>query len=268
MKQNRIISMFALLWILGVALPLLGNTPPTINTKDISKGIVHISYISPNQARVKIMIEKGKDKYTYNLDSKGKVETFPLQLGNGNYKISILENTVGSKYKLIDTTTLELELSDPNKVYLNSIQNINWNTEMKAIKKSDGLNKGLTAATQKINKVYEYVVKEYSYDYKKLATLPTTYLPFIDKTYEEKTGICYDFSTLYASMLRSQGVPVKLVKGYSSNAEGYHAWNEAYNEKTKEWMIIDATYDLQVIKKNKSVKMIKLTKDYKKVNEY
>ena len=60
-----------------------------IDQKDIDKGIVHISYVSPNKRRLKVIIEKGEGKYVYNLDEGGKVETYPLQMGNGTYKISV-----------------------------------------------------------------------------------------------------------------------------------------------------------------------------------
>lgn len=115
--------------------------------------------------------------------------------------------------------------------------------------------------------MYDYVIREYTYDYDKLATLPSTYLSDIDKIVEEKTGICYDFASLYAALLRSQGIPVKLVKGYTSNAKGYHAWNEVYDEETGEWHIIDITYDLQARGKWQ-VHMFKDVNKYKKIGEY
>ncbi|WP_054738837.1 hypothetical protein [Cellulosilyticum ruminicola] len=37
----------------------------------------------------------------------------------------------------------------------------------------------------------------------------------------------------------------KVVKGYSTNAIGYHSWNEIYNEMANEWDNIDLTYDIQ-----------------------
>ena len=69
-------------------------------------------------------------------------------------------------------------------------------------------------------------------------------------------------------MLRSQGIHAKLVKGYTPNATGYHAWNEVYDSKAKKWLIVDTTYDLQVIPKNKKVTMSKSANDYSKVYEY
>lgn len=244
------------------------NSPVQVDTTGLTKGVIGVSYNGSSTAKMKVMIEKDTQKYTYNLNGKGQKETFPLQMGNGSYKVSVLENTSGTKYRLVHSEQVKLELANPNDVYLNSVQNIHWDTRMKAIQKGDVLTKGLTQPKQKVDSVYNYVVQDYSYDYNKLATLPTTYLPVIDETYQVKTGICYDFSALYASILRSQGIPVKLVKGYSSNAEGYHAWNEVYDTKTNQWLIMDTTYDLQVTKKNKKVDPVKQAKAYQKVNEY
>ena len=171
---------------------------------------------------------RGEGKYVYNLDEGGKVDTYPLQMGNGTYKISVLENTKADKFRLVKCTEVELNMEKIEEVYLNSIQNIDWQESSMAVK---------------------------------------AYLPDIDKIVEEKTGICYDFASLYAVLLRSQGIPVKLVKGYTSNAKGYHAWNEVYDEETGEWHIIDITYDLQARGKWQ-VHMFKDVNEYKKIGEY
>jgi hypothetical protein len=34
--------------------------------------------------------------------------------------------------------------------------------------------------------------------------------------------------------------------GYTSNVNGYHAWNEVYMESSKKWIVVDSTYDSQV----------------------
>lgn len=69
-------------------------------------------------------------------------------------------------------------------------------------------------------------------------------------------------------MLRSQNIPAKLIKGYTPNAHGYHAWNEVYDEKLEDWVIIDTTYDLQAIKKKTFINWIKPEEDYQKTNQY
>ena len=236
--------------------------------EDVSRGIIHITYKGTLSKRVKVIIEKGDKKYTYDINSEGKTESFPLQLGNGTYKVKILENTTGNAYRIVTSQTVEVKLQEDNIVFLNAIQNINWSVDMQAVKNAVELTKKTKDLQEKAKLLYSHMVGQYTYDYNKLAKLPSTYLPIIDDTFLEKKGICYDFSSLYAAMLRSQGIPSKLIKGYTPNAEGYHAWNEVYDTTQKGWIIIDTTYDLQIIKNKPKVKMIKSEKEYQKVNEY
>nr|WP_307992635.1 transglutaminase-like domain-containing protein [uncultured Niameybacter sp.] len=251
-------------------LPLYGTTPILFNETALDLGIIRVTYTGKEEIKLKVMIEKveGKEKYTYDLLLRNKAESFPLQMGNGTYKISVLKNVKGTSYALVDAKTVVLNLKDEKNVYLTSIQNINWSSTSKPVQKAVDLVDKTKNVEEKAKILYRHVIYEYTYDYDKLATLAADYLPNIDVTYDEKTGICYDFSSLYAAMLRSQQIPTKLVKGYSENAKGYHAWNEVYDEQLKEWVIVDTTYDLQVIKKKPYLKWIKSNKVYEKVKEY
>ncbi|MEI7885072.1 MAG: transglutaminase-like domain-containing protein [Clostridia bacterium] len=235
---------------------------------DLDKGLIHITYQSSG-ARVKVMIEKDTKRYTYDLSSSS-MESFPLQMGNGSYKISILENISGNSYRLITSINAEANSKDPNLVFLNSIQNVNWNVDSESVKKAVAMTKDYPDLAKKARILWNYMAKNNKYDYKKLSTLKLSYVPIIDATLQEKTGICYDFSALFAAMLRSQGIPAKLVKGYAPKyATGYHAWNEVYDAPTKTWLVIDSTYDLQMMKlRPKVVTMIKSTSAYQKVYEY
>lgn len=258
--------------VVGILLGLFSNCYAAedvyFDLGEASKGIVQITYKGSTAKKLKVMIEKADKKYTYNISNQGKTESFPLQLGSGTYKIRVLENISGKSYSVIASQEAEVKLQNENIVYLNSIQNINWNFSSLAVKKAVELTDGTTDLEEKAKLLYSHMVGGYTYDYKKLAALPSDYVPVIDTTFRQKTGICYDFSSLYAAMLRSQGIPSKLIKGYTPNAEGYHAWNEVYDSSQKKWVIIDTTYDLQVIKAKSKIKMIKSSKDYQKVNEY
>lgn len=236
-------------------------------TDNVNQGIVKIMCTSPNGGRLKVRIENGSGKYTYDLSS-GVVESYPLQMGNGEYKITVLENSGGDKYQIVGATKVTAQMADEKQVYLGSVQNVKWTQQNQAIQYGKSLTTGKSEIIDKAETLYHYMVNgTYSYDYKKYASLPSTYLPSIDRTYKEKTGICYDFSSLFAAMLRSQGIYAKLVTGYTPNAEGFHAWNEVYDASSNTWLIIDTTYDLQIIS-TKSVKMSKSSKDYNKVYEY
>ncbi|HML38565.1 MAG TPA: transglutaminase-like domain-containing protein [Bacillota bacterium] len=237
------------------------------DTKDIGSGVIHVTY--DGGGKTKVIIEKGDKKYTYDINSSGTTESYPLQLGNGTYKVSLFANTSGNSYRLISSKSIDVKLTNPNSVYLTSIQNINWNVDSKAVAKAVELTKGVDDLQQKAKILWDYMVKNNSYDYQKLAAVSTGYIPVIDQTLADKKGICYDFSSLYAAMLRSEGTPAKLIKGYApKNASGYHAWNEVYDKNKGQWVIIDTTYDLQVFPKNPNVPMEKDSKDFNKVYEY
>lgn len=232
----------------------------------LDKGTIGIAYKS--KSKLKVQITLNKQTYTYNLNGEGNKEYYPLQMGNGAYKISIYENTKGNSYKLVTSIKVDLKLDDQNVVYLGSTQNINWELNPKTIEKASELTKDIKKIDEKAKVLWDFMLKENKYDFDKLKKLPTTYLPVPDTTLKDKSGICYDFSSLFASMLRAQGIPAKLVKGYAPDyAQGYHAWNEVYVEDKKEWIVIDSTYDIQIHSK-KTVDMKKKTDGFKKVYEY
>ena len=54
------------------------------------------------------------------------------------------------------------------------------------------------------------------------------YIPSVDDTFLTNTGICFDYASLAAAMLRSCGIPTKVETGYISPSGIYHAWNEVY----------------------------------------
>mgnify|MGYP003097234775 FL=1 len=97
---------------------------------------------------------------------------------------------------------------------------------------------------------YYYVIRNISYDNDKAENTPTDYVPDIDTILEEKKGICFDYASLMAALLRSQSIPTKLEVGYSG--EAYHAWISVYLTESgwvdniiefdgKDWVLMDPT---------------------------
>ena len=82
----------------------------------------------------------------------------------------------------------------------------------------------------KVGLIYNYVVDNISYDYDKAATVQSGYLPNLDAVLAAGKGICFDYASLMTGMLRSQGIPCKLLVGYAGSA--YHAWISVWSEAT------------------------------------
>ncbi len=234
-----------------------------IDTKDAQKGLFSVTYKDTTNAIYKVLVQKGQEKLSYPFFPNGIPEYFPLQLGNGTYKLSLLKNVGGKKYAFVESVDVTIDLPDENIVYLNSIQNIKWSSTDDSIKYALNQTKNVTTAKAAFDIFYDYLVSNIVYDYDKASNVQPNYIPSITKTFVDSKGICYDYSSLLAAFMRSKGFPTRLVKGYSNNVEGYHAWNEVLIDG--QWMVVDTTVDATT--KDVSVKF-KPAEEYKKVHDY
>lgn len=232
-----------------------------LDTSEIDRGVLSVDYDVKGKVKTKLMVAKGQEQYTYNLHSGRAWEYFPLQLGNGNYTVSLLENTAGNKYKVVKKQTVKLNLKNDREVFLNSVQNIAWTSSDSAIVKAAELTKNKKTDTDKAKAIYEFIITNIQYDKKLASQVPADYLPDIDRTIRTRKDICYGYASLFAAMMRSVGVPTKLMMGSSSYAKGYHAWNEAY--LGGKWVTIDTTVDAGLKRSNKKYEFIKEASKYK-----
>ena len=123
-----------------------------IDSNNANEGIVKVSYIGISK-KTKIMVEKGSEKYYYDL--KKEEESFPLQLGQGDYKVAVLENTIGTKYKVVAERKFKAEISEENLVYLNSTQPIFWDEDMEAIQLADSITEDMEGNKKVVQALYD-----------------------------------------------------------------------------------------------------------------
>ncbi len=263
-KLSVILSLVLILSVFFSATIVNGESS-TIDKSKLGNGVICINYSPDSGAKTKVVISKEDVKYTYNLNNHG---VYPLTLGDGDYEIAVWENIAGNSYQLVEDDTITLDLKDNNKVFLQSIQLINWNNGMEAMKKAASLTKNLKTDNEKAIAIYNYIIKNYKYDYTKISKVSDDYITDIPTVYKKSKGICYDFAVIYSAMLRSVGVPAKLVTGYKSDIKTYHAWNQVYIKETNKWVTIDTTYDSTKLSKNKKVTMIKQNSDYQVIKVY
>lgn len=194
------------------------------NTKD---GYIMMKYTG-KAPRIKVRIKQSVE-YTYDLNTSGRFETFPLTEGSGNYTIMVFENVSGNMYSTAFTKQISVKMKDPNSPFLYPNQFCNFNTNTKAVKTGDELVEGKTDTLEKVEAIYKYTVDNITYDYQKAKTVQSGYLPNVDTTLHTKKGICFDYSALMTAMLRTQNIPTKLVIGYAGST--YHAWISVYTEE-------------------------------------
>ncbi|MBM7615754.1 transglutaminase-like domain-containing protein [Alkaliphilus hydrothermalis] len=262
MFRRMITGLMVIVIVLTTMGVSFGQEIELLDTLQLQKGIIRVKYTAKEDSQIKVMVQKGENKYVYGLTD---TVTLPLQFGNGDYTISILVNVEDNKYKMVKREKISLNLKDSNDVFLNSIDRIEWNTEMKAIQKAKQLTQNLKSDEEKVKAIYQYIVENFKYDDKKINKITSDYLPNIEAVYGASSGLCYDYAALFAAMLRSVGVPTKLMMGYKNDIKSYHAWNSVYIKEKDQWFTIDTTYDS--ISRNKGT-IYRASSDYKIVKYY
>ncbi|MGF7142984.1 transglutaminase-like putative cysteine protease [Anaerotaenia torta] len=233
--------------------------------KDNKNGVLTVSYDNTGNAKMKIAVMKDNKSYYYDLGEGKNSLDIPLTMGNGTYTIRICKNVTGNKYSVIQSQEFKLELENEDDVYLHPNIIVNYDMDYDAIVKAGQLTKKCKTEAEKVKAIYDYVVKNFDYDYDKVDDLQSGYIPDIKIVYKNKKGICYDISAVMASMLRSQGIRVRLVTGYTPNISEYHAWNVIYDSKKDKWYTVDATYDIGMSGAKKKPSMVKKASEYKDI---
>jgi len=202
------------------------NDFASIDASNTSQGYVMVKYNGTNE-KVKLQITcPDQSCYTYLISDRGAYDTFPLTAGNGSYALQVLENVAGDTYTVSLTQSINVNIEDEFLPFLYPNQYVNFHTDSKAVSKGSDLAKDTYSDLDVVQNIYNYVIKNISYDTEKAQNVSYGYVPDIDDTLSSKKGICFDYAALMASMLRSQNIPTKLEVGYSGDA--YHAWISTY----------------------------------------
>ena len=213
------------------------NSRATIDYSNTADGYVMVKCSGGGK---KLMVQvfgpsyaTNETKYTYNLNGD-EWTTFPLSDGNGSYKVTVYENTSGKNYATLLSASFDVALADEFAPFLRPNQYVNYEGASATIAMAAQLTNGVSQPLDKVGKVYSYVVNTLSYDKSRAAAIAsgqiTSYLPDLDSVLAEKKGICFDYAALMTGMLRSQGVPCKMVVGWAGTQ--YHAWVSVWTQET------------------------------------
>jgi hypothetical protein len=229
-----------------------GNSDVSIDASNTGDGYVMVKFLRSTTKRLKLLVTvPDGTTYTYNLPASGSYQTFPLSGGDGTYKLGVYENISGTSYSTVYTVSLSVKLTDQFSPFLLPNQYVNYTSSSQVVKKAAELTAGCKTDIDSIKAVYQYVVKNFTYDKELAATVKSGYLPNIDSVLAKKKGICFDYAAVMAAMLRSQGIPTKLVVGYTGKT--YHAWINTYTKESgwvegsiyfdgTTWKLMDPTF--------------------------
>ena len=203
-----------------------GNGLVTFDASHTDEGYIMLEYMgTAESALVQISIPDGSATYTYPLFAGG-FKTFPLSCGDGIYTVTVFEPLVDDLYSVIYIAAVDVVLNDEFRPHLYPNVYVDYTPESSCTQLGIELSDESSGDLNYLELVYRYVIENITYDEEKAAGDLTNYIPDLKETLETGTGICFDYASLMAALLRSQGIATKLVFGYSGTV--YHAWISVY----------------------------------------
>lgn len=226
------------------------NDQAVIDYSNTADGYVMVKYLQDTQDNLKAQVKGPESTYTYVISS-GKWSAFPLSEGDGDYQVAIFDNIEGTRYAMVLSASFSVRLKDEFAPFLRPNEYVNFASAPKSVALAASLTSGIEGTLDKVSAIYTYVVKNLTYDKELAANVTSDYVPSLDSVLEKGSGICFDYAALMTGMLRSQGVPCKMVFGYAGDT--YHAWITVWVEgqgwvdnvvhfNGLQWELMDPTY--------------------------
>lgn len=206
---------------------VLSQNGAEIDYSNSAEGYVGVRY-SGSAAKVKLQVTCPDDVvYTYTLTpDSGNYDFFPLSSGDGSYKVAVYTLIRDKLYATACSLALDVALADPYRPYLYPNQYVWFTSGTEAVAKAEEICAPANTDLDTVSIVYNYVSDTIGYDKEEADTVKSGYVPDVDAVLKRKKGICFDYCSLMAAMLRSQRIPTRLEIGYAGTA--YHAWISVY----------------------------------------
>lgn len=203
------------------------NDDALIDASNSSQGYLMIKLKKAMSGSYRILVNADdiNVRYTFQLNSSGNYEVIPLTEGSGNYTVNVLKVTSAGKGTVMFKQSLSVSVADSFLPFLTPNQFCMYDAGSSCVALSSKLCGGNKDTIAKTAAIYDYVINNISY----VSTAENGangYIPVPDTVLANKSGICFDYASLMAAMLRSQKIPTKVVVGYAGDV--YHAWISVY----------------------------------------
>ncbi len=209
------------LWPAEPSKNLKKNGKLQVDATHVNDGYFLAGLQKKSSKRIKLRVQKDGTTLTYDLNGDARFEVFPLQLGNGNYTITLYEQVSGKNYSASGKVTVTAKMRDTDSCFLYPNQYVNYTSASEAGIRADELCAGMNGR-EAFETVSAFMGSSFAYDYIKAMNIKSGTLPDIDGAYTKRMGICQDLAAIMCCMLRSRGLPARLMIG---DADGnYHAW--------------------------------------------
>ena len=232
------------------------NPRAEIDYSNARDGYVMVRWLDPTATDVRVTIDGPAGiPYQYRINLAGRWEVLPLTCGNGDYTIRVLSRVVGGandgRFAAVLTLNTNVRLVDEFAPFLRPNQFVNFNANSSVVALAEEIMDEDRPMLENVAAVYNWVVDNIEYDFELARTVQSGYVPDLEHVLEVRRGICFDYASLMTAMLRSHGIPTRLVIGFVGDV--HHAWISVFSEQTgwvnniiqfdgKTWRIMDPTF--------------------------
>jgi len=233
------------------------NEQAIIDFSNKNDGYIMAKYLEQTEMNIRVRITAPDEViYTYAILPGHDFDVFPLSAGDGIYEIGIFRQVEGTRFSMVVSTIIDVTLTDEFAPFLRPNQFVNFSQDSDVVRKAAELTVDAEAFMDRVAAIYHFVITHITYDTElaeavQRGEVPNTYVPDVDLVLARGKGICFDYAALMAAMLRSQGIPTKLVIGYTTDVR--HAWISVYSEEEgwlddiiffdgNQWWLVDPTF--------------------------
>ncbi|MDY4693954.1 MAG: transglutaminase-like domain-containing protein [Blautia sp.] len=229
----------------------IGYSPLILDISNIDQGYLTARSESEDQKMNVQLTAEDKVVYSYFINP-GEHAVIPFTDGSGTYQVCCYQQISSSQYAALFADTLNVKLDNEFLPFLYPNQYVNFSPDSQASKLALSIVPEDTSDVNALQALYDYVVKNVSYDYDLAENVDAGYLPDVDRTLKTGKGICFDYASLMTAMLRSRDIPCKLQIGYAGSIK--HAWIDVYIRSRgwvdkaiefsgESWSRLDPTFD-------------------------
>lgn len=214
----------------------------------------YVGAAATSGSRLKLQVTKEGQSMNYDMPSDGTPVVVPLDMGDGQYTIAVMQNTSGSRYAELYSTSVNVTLESEQAPYLVPNLYCDYDANSAVVAKARELTQNAENEGDALRMIYAWIENNVTYDNAKAEQLngKSGYIPNPDDTLQTQTGICFDYASLAAAMLRSLGIPCQIITGYVSPDGIYHAWNmvwidgewrtASFSVNPHDWTRVDLTF--------------------------
>lgn len=198
-----------------------------------------VSYKFREQLQQSILYKKVSNGLVEPISNSKFAKKLP-EIINNSFKIEVKETNGNEKGDKLS--------KDKVTVYYNGVTLEEAITSNESIDKfSKKITNQKEGSYDKSKVIYEWISINVAYDYSKATRVMNN--DFSQKsgainTFSTKTGICFDYASLFVAMCRANDIPVRIVTGKGFNGDTWvnHAWNEVYIKEKDKWINVDPTF--------------------------